>query len=245
MRSKDRVAVAWIDGGQVDSAFCESMIALFRWRSERISSIIRISGALLSRQRNQVVASFLDDNDADWLFFIDSDETITAEAFDKICAAAHDKDRPIVAGLYFGAFDGPDAYPTPVPMIMRMNDTGRYNPVRTIPADAVIPIDAAGTGALLIHRSVLLAMREDSLSSPSVAQHEAGIWCWFRDMPVAGEWFGEDIYFCRRARDLGFPMVAATGARLGHHKHYWLTDRQFHAAPVERAVQRPPIEKRG
>ena len=244
VRSKDRVTVAWIDGGQVDADFCVSMIALFRHRSERIGSIIRIGGALLSRQRNQVVAAFLDYNEGDWLFFIDSDETITPEAFDKICAAAHETERPIVAGLYFGAFDGPDAYPTPVPMIMRQNDTGRYNPVQDIPADAVIAIDAAGTGALLIHRSVLMAMRADSQAS-SVAQHEAGIWCWFRDMPVAGEWFGEDIYFCRRARDLGFPMVAATGARLGHHKRYWLTDRQFHAAPVERAVQRTPVERRG
>lgn len=242
MKSKDRVAVAWIDGGTVDGLFAVSMLNLFTARSSRICTVIRIGGSLLSRQRNEVVQAFLDDNDAEWLFFIDSDETITPEAFDKLCAAAHETQRPVVAGLYFAAWETGDTYPTPTPMILRKNDTGRYNPIWDIPADAVIPIDAAGTGALLIHRSVLVAIREAS-NATMLKDHEAGRWCWFRDMPVAGDWFGEDIYFCRRVRDLGFPMVAATGARLGHHKTYWLSDRQY-AQARERAVDRRPVERR-
>ena len=226
MRSKDRVTVAWIDGGQVDGQFAVSMIGLYAARSARIGSVMRVAGGLLSRQRNEVVASFLDSNEADWLFFIDSDETISPEAFDKLCAAAHETERPVVAGLYFGAWDNGNLYPDIVPMIMRRNETGRYNPVDDIPADAIIDIDAAGTGALMIHRSVLEAVRDASNASP-MADHEAGKWCWFRDMAVAGDWFGEDIFFCARVRDLGFPIVAATGARLAHHKHFWVTDAHY------------------
>lgn len=226
MRVRDRVAIGWIDGGQVDGMFAISMINLFTARSARISTVIRVGGSLLSRQRNEVVQGFLDNNDAEWLFFIDTDETMELEAFDKLLDAAHDKDRPVVAGLYFGAWQSDGLYPTPTPMILRRNGTGRFDPVMDIPDDAVIPIDAAGTGALLIHRSVLEAIRTQSNSS-ALAEHEAGKWCWFKDMAVSGEWFGEDIYFCSRIRDLGFPIYAATGARLAHHKQYWLSDRQF------------------
>lgn len=222
MRNRDTVAVGWIDPGQVDGQFMLSMLNLNSERGGRISEMIRIGGSLLSRQRNELVATFLADSKADWLFFIDSDETITPQAFDKICDAAHDKDRPIVAGLYFGAFPG-DLHPRPVPMILRRNDRGSFDAIDDFPDDGIIPVDAAGTGALLIHRSVLEAMRAASNES-AVGVHEAGRWCWFKDMPIGGEWVGEDIYFCLRAQDLGFPIVAATGARLGHHKTYWVTD---------------------
>lgn len=226
MRVRDRVAIAWIDGGTVDGDFAVSLLNLFTARNSRISTVIRIRGSLLSRQRNEIVYAFLNENDAEWLFFIDSDETVTVEAFDKIVDAAHDTLRPIVAGVYFAAWSNDGAHPMPMPMILAQNKVGRYDPIWDMPDDAVIPIDAAGTGALLIHRSVLTAMAEASNAS-ALGVHEASKWCWFRDMPVSGEWVGEDIFFCKRAQDLGFNLVAATGARLGHHKSYWVTDAQF------------------
>lgn len=234
MKSKDRVAVGWIDPGKVDGEFMLSMLNLNSSRGGRISTMIRIGGSLLSRQRNELVTTFLDQDTAEWLFFIDSDETITPEAFDKVCAAAHEDERPIVAGLYFGAWQG-DLHPKPVPMILRRNERGSFDSIDDFPADGVIPVDAAGTGALLIHRKVLTAIRDASNES-DVSQHEAGRWCWFRDMPINGQWVGEDIYFCMRAKDLGFPIVAATGARLRHHKSYWVTDRhhaEFQRQPRE------------
>jgi len=226
MKVRDRVTVAWIDGGTVDGDFAVSLLDLFTARNSRISTVIRIKGSLLSRQRNELVTAFLDDNDAEWLFFIDSDETISVSAFDKIIDAAHDKDRPIVAGVYFAAWASAGPHPMPMPMILAKNALGRYDPIWDMPDDAVIPIDAAGTGALLVHRSVLETVRDASRASP-LAPHEDGRWCWFRDMPVAGEWVGEDVFFCKRAQDLGFNLVAATGARLGHHKSYWVTNAQF------------------
>jgi hypothetical protein len=226
MRVRDRVAVGWIDGGQVDGLFAVSMLNLFTARSARISTVIRVGGSLLARQRNEVVQTFLDKNDAEWLFFIDTDETISLESFDKLLDAAHDKDRPVVAGLYFAAWATDDMYPHPTPMIMREGKAGGYVPVWDFPEDGVIPIDAAGTGALLIHRSVLERIRAESNAGP-LGVHEGGKWCWFRDMAAGGEWWGEDIFFCRRVRDLGFPIVAATGCRLDHHKSYWLSGRHY------------------
>ena len=82
MKSRDRVAISWPDPGQVDGAFAVSMIELVRARGSRIDGILRVEGGLLSRQRNEIVKHFLDDTLSEWLFMIDSDETITPRAFE-------------------------------------------------------------------------------------------------------------------------------------------------------------------
>ncbi len=225
MKSADRVTVSWIDPGQVDGAFLTSIVELFRARTSRLDGIVRIEGSLLSRQRNQVVSTFLDHTSAQWLFMVDSDERFPPESFDKMISAAHEKDRPVVAGLYFGTWPSPTGlFPNPVPHLYRQGPDGiSVIPVVDYPQDRVIEIDAAGTGALLVHRSVLEAIR--TAADPN----EGAEWCWFRDLPLNGLWLGEDLYFCRRIRSLGFPIHAHTGALFDHHRTYWLDDRQHRA----------------
>ena len=234
MKSADRVTVAWIDPGLVEGGFATSMIELFRARSSRLDGMVRVEGGLLSRQRNEVVKTFLDQVATQWLLMIDSDQTISVEAFDKLIAAAHEKERPVVAGLYFGTLPNPEGLlPTPVPHFYRRADDGiMVSPVVDYPTDELIEIDAAGTGCLLVHRSVLEKIRENA--EPA----EGNAWCWFRDLPLAGHWLGEDLYFCRRIRALGFPIWGHTGAILPHRRRYWLDERQHEAA---RAVRRKTV----
>jgi hypothetical protein len=221
MHRTHKVALAWIDPGVVDGMFCISMMEIFAKRYPRMGQVIRVeAGGLLSRARNEIVAGFLD-GDADWLFMIDSDEAISLEDFDKLCDTAHEKARPFVAGVYFGAAAGPDIYPEPVPLIFRDADGNRYNAITDYPPNSVIPITAAGTGCLLVHRSVFEAIRERA------TPHQGPRYCWFLDLPVAQQWFGEDMYFCRQVDDLGFPMVAHTGVQLLHRKRYWLGEKHF------------------
>jgi hypothetical protein len=223
MKSKDRVTVAWIDPGKVEGAFTASMIDLFHARSHRIDGYIRIEGGLISRQRNEVVKTFLAGT-AEWLLMLDSDEQVTPVAFDKLIETAHADDRPIVAGLYFGTWPRGGMIPTPVPHLYRRADDGvSVIPVLDYPRDRVIEVDAAGTGCMLVHRAVLEAFRG------SADEHEGTDWCWFRDLPLRGMWLGEDLYFCRRAQALGFKIHAHTGAVLNHRRRYWLDDAQFEA----------------
>lgn len=226
MKSADRVTLAWIDPGLVEGAFATSLIELFRARPERLVAFLRVEGGLLSRQRNEVVKHFLDQHSSQWLLMVDSDEIVPVEAFDKLVAAAHEKDRPVVAGLYFGTVPNPEGLlSTPVPHFYRRADDGvMVTPVVDYPRDSLIEIDAAGTGCLLVHRSVLEAIRDGADAS------EGDAWCWFRDLPLAGNWLGEDLYFCRRVRALGFPIFGHTGAILPHRRRYWLDERQHEAA---------------
>ena len=230
MKTADRITVGWIDPGLVDGAFTTSLIELFRARAERVIGVVRIEGGLLSRQRNEVVKTFLDHSPAQWLLMSDSDERLSVEAFDRLVAAAHEKDRPVVAGLYFGTLPNPSGLlPTPVPHFYKRSGDGvMVTPVVDYPHDRLIEIDAAGTGCLLVHRSVLEKIREHA--DPA----EGDAWCWFRDLPLDGNWLGEDLYFCRRVRALGFPIWGHTGAILPHRRRYWLDERQHEAARMVR-----------
>lgn len=220
MRSRDKVAIGWLDPGQVDGMFMLSIASIYAQRLARVDALLRVeAGGLLSRGRNELVAQFLEYTDAQWLLMIDSDEQLSIEGFDKLIDTVHDTERPIVAGLYFAAWGGDRASR---PLIFTAQEgTTRFMPIMDYPTDKVIPIDSAGTGCLMIHRSVFEAIQADA------DPHEGKVWCWFRDMPVNGDWFSEDHYFCQRARGMGFPIHAHTGVVLPHRKRYWLTEKHF------------------
>lgn len=220
MRSRDKVSIGWLDPGQVDGMFALSIASVYANRLDRIDALIRVeAGGLLSRGRNELVARFMSTSTAEWLLMVDSDEQLSVETFDKLVGAVHDKERPIVAGLYFGAWPG-EFYPTAVPLIFnQVEGTTRFLPFTDYPTDQIVEIDSAGTGCLMIHRSVFEAFQAEA------TPHEGETWCWFRDMPVNGDWFSEDHFFCARAKELGFKIHAHTGATLPHRKRFWLTER--------------------
>lgn len=223
MKPTDKVMISWPDPGEVQGAFCTSVAELCLTRAKRIDGLLRVEGGLLSRQRNEIAKRFLEGSTAAWLLMIDSDEQLPVQAFDKMVNAADAQRRPVIAGLYFGTWPG-GLIPQPVPHIYRRAEDGiSLVPVVDYPPNQLIEIDAGGTGALLVHRSVLQAIRDQA------DPHEGVDWCWFRDLPVAGLWLGEDFYFCRRIRSLGYPIWAHTGAILQHRRRYWLDQRQFEA----------------
>ena len=220
MKSAHKVSIGSCDPGTVNGAFAYRLIQLAQARSARLGPFVRVKGSgLLSKQRNRVVKQFLDGTKSDWLLLIDSDEQLSVEAFDKLLETAHDKERPVVAGLVFAGFGIEGApYPKPVPAIFQDAPEG-FLPLYKYDKDSVFEIDAAGTGCLLIHRSVLDKMRE------TADKNQGTDWCWFWDGPVDGNWIGEDLLFCRRIRALGFPIYVNTGAILPHQKSYWLDER--------------------
>jgi GT2 family glycosyltransferase len=219
MKNAHKVSIGSCDPGNVNGGFAFSLIQLAQSRSSRLGPFIRIKGSgLLSKQRNRLVKQFLETK-SDWLLMMDSDEQLPVSSFDKLIEAAHEKDRPVIAGLVFASFDTGFPYPKPVPTIFQDAPEG-FLPLNNYDKDSLFQIDAAGTGCLLIHRSVLEAIRDDA------DQHQGTDWCWFWDGPINGEWIGEDLQFSRRIRSLGFPIYAHTGAILPHSKSYWLDERQ-------------------
>jgi GT2 family glycosyltransferase len=196
------------------------MVQLAQSRGSTLGPFIRIKGSgLLSKLRNRVVKAFLDNTTSDWLLLIDTDEQLTVQVFDLLINTAHDKERPVISGLVFAAFNADqNLYPQPVPAIFQDAPEG-FLPLNKYDRNAIFEIDACGTGCLLIHRSVLEKMRE--MADP----HQGTDWCWFWDGPLNGIWISEDLLFSRRVRQLGFPIYVNTAAILPHQKTYWLDEK--------------------
>lgn len=219
MKSGHKVSIGACDPGTVNAAWAYNMIQLVQVRDDKLGPFVRIKGSgLLSKLRNRVVAGFLDNTKSDWLLMIDTDEQLSVQTFDKLIQAAHDKERPVVSGLVFAAFDAhKNLYPKPVPAIFAESEAG-FLPLYKYDKDSIFEIEACGTGCLLIHRSVLEKMRE------AADPNQGDNWCWFWDGPINGEWISEDLLFSRRIRQLGFPIHVHTGAILPHQKSYWLSE---------------------
>lgn len=216
MKKTETVAIGWVHNGEVDTEFALSLMQIIREKGPRVGAFYCVEGTgLLAKSRNIMVTHFLDNTTDDWLLMIDSDERISVPTFDLLCATADKAERPVVAGLYFAAlWEGLSL--RPVPLIFEQQESGAINPIDNYPKDSVIPVIAAGTGCLLMHRSALQKIRE-------AHTEENQSWCWFQDGPIGNnKWLSEDLSFCAKLQQFDIPMVAHTGAILQHHKRIWI-----------------------
>lgn len=221
MKQKDTVAIAWAHTGEVDTEFALSLMEIVK--SKRVGAFFAVEGlGLLAKSRNIMVKHFLDNTTDDWLLMLDCDERISADTFNLLCSTADANERPVVAGLYFAAlWEGLNL--RPVPLIFYNNETNGIMPIDDYPKNTVIPVAAAGTGCLLMHRAALKKFRDAS-------DENNQDWLWFQDGPIPGnKWLSEDLSFCSRLHEHGIPMHAHTGAILQHHKRLWV-DAPMHDA---------------
>ena len=231
MKARDKVSIGIVNSGTINAELTVNLVQIAMQRRDRFDSLIQVSNiGLLTRSRNIIVQNFLADTTAPWLLMIDSDERLSVANFDKLIAAADMDKRPVLSALVFAAFFGADDSLRPVPTIYRNTETG-LEAMDDFEINKVIRVDAAGTGCLLIHRSVLTKIREVA------NQHQGPKWCWFEDGPINGNWYGEDLLFSKRLEQLGIPMHAHTGAILPHRKEFWLDQR--HHYPFRPATQDP------
>lgn len=210
----DRVMVYYLSPGQVAHEFCQSLLEMSIYdlmTSRHLAGVFGVrSGALLAAARNSVVDQFLAEDAADWLLFIDSDMVFERESLEQLFEHADPETCPIIGGLCFGL----DFVDGPFPVVYKLVDTPdgpmTHRPSVLDQDTGLLPVDATGAAFLMIHKRVLLAMRERGFSKayPYFQETELG----------GGHPVGEDIAFCLRARTLGFPIVVNLDLRVGHKK---------------------------
>jgi hypothetical protein len=223
MKAKDTVAIGWCHTSNIDTEFGLSIMQIIRDKGSRVGAFYCVEGTgLLAKSRNIMVKHFLDNTKDDWLLMLDADERISVPTFDLLCATADSVERPVLAGLYFAAlWEGLNL--RPVPLIFNEVEGRGIQPMDDYPKDSVVPVMAAGTGALLMHRSALKKIRDGH-------DENNQDWCWFQDGPIGGnKWLSEDLSFCAKLQQFGIQMYAHTGAILQHHKMMWL-DAPMHDA---------------
>lgn len=177
--------------------------------------------------RNKIARRFLASDRADWLFWIDTDMGFAPDTVDRLLAAAHPTERPVVGGLCFANrevdTDGMGGYRTmAVPTIYYYNEKdgkSGFNPVAEFPDDSLIRVSGTGSACLLIHRSALEAVHERYGES------------WYQTIPnpdMGPGWtYSEDLAFCMRLGALDIPVHVHTGVKTTHLKPIWLSHEHY------------------
>lgn len=127
------------------------------------------------------------DRGSEWMFFIDDDHTFASTILLQLLS--HEK--PIVASLYLQRENPfwPIAYQS-------RSDEGMYTPLELTGKTGLVPIVAAGTAGMLIRSEVFYEIEPP----------------WFLHTDEQSE----DLYFCRKATEAGFPLFVDLNSTLGH-----------------------------
>ena len=218
---KGTVAIGYVHPAEVSVYFHTSMIETVMADAvgprKLVSRLAKYSSANISNARNAIVRSVLDGSPAEGLWMVDADMHWRPEDLDTLLDYADPAKAPIVGGLCFGVEDG-ILFPTIY--VWGKDDQDRVTSFRAsaVPDNTMLQVGATGAAFLLIHRSVLEAMRDKGFN-PTFP--------WFQETEMAGSPAGEDITFCARAGMLGYPIHVHTGVEIGHHKSHVLTAGQY------------------
>lgn len=213
-------------GGLVTQTYMQSVIALMQHSAisgTRMTLAMLGNDALITRSRNTLLSTFLNDTDATHLMFIDADIGFEPDHIDRLLSA----DKPLVAGLYpLKALDWTRATPTSSETaeesaLHYVGDPGQG----TSRDNGFARADYAGTGFMLIRRDVIEAMIEAYPSlrynhihayprAKAVSQQYALFECLIE--PDTGIYLSEDFAFCRRWREMGGEIWVDLMGKLTH-----------------------------
>lgn len=130
--------------------------------------------------RNKMVKYFLEQTDLEWLLMIDSDIMPPRNILEMI-----GNNKKVCSALVCAAREGKR-----VPLALYIDPAdgvAEFDPAKM--TDGLQRVDAIGTGCILIHRSILENMPKPYFKFEYNAD---GITC-----------LGEDLYFCKRLREMG------------------------------------------
>jgi hypothetical protein len=206
----EHVVIGYVHGGTVRAEFAASLLAITRRGATVVDDVIAVgSGPNISRARNMVVAGFLEDHDAPWLFMVDTDMSLPWDTIDRLCAVASSSVIPVVGGLCFT--ENPGGVPLPTMYELVEDGDGQLVFARheSWPDDRVVRVTATGAACLLVHRDALELVGKTS-GCPAAP--------WFRESVVGESLVGEDLTFCLRCGAAGIPVHVHTGVKAGHMK---------------------------
>lgn len=201
------------------------------FRTQPGLELLPVRSTYVLQGRNQLTYEYLNDSDCPNLLMFDVDQmparyepdgTTLAERLRSVA------DLDVVCGLYVMR-----TFPYP-PLAFREKDpTPRYlayEEVQPILKErGLLEVDAVGTGAMLIKREVLEAVCEKrgfpdnpvwlTPTRSTVDDLKKRVWVW-----------GEDLTFCRDARELGYRVWLDSRWESGHYEERIVSSRDYQLA---------------
>ncbi len=97
LKDTEKITIGITSPGHVVTDFMTSILDVAR-SQKQLGQFISLQGSgVISRLRNQIVATFLEKTTDDWLLQIDTDQRFTVDHFKKLVAAA-DKEQSLCIG---------------------------------------------------------------------------------------------------------------------------------------------------
>ncbi len=175
--------------------------------------------------RNKLVTKFLRETEAEKLWFIDTDMVVPADALELLTC-----DADIVAPVAFAFNHANGGWSAGLKLCLFKYDEEKRAFHSVVPADGAprrVPLEGAGTAAMVIKRHVLEDKRmwlnpeyTDLNEQPATLDPDKDVVPIFRNRykPNGEIMRGEDLDFCLRAHRLGYSIVGDLKVRFGHNK---------------------------
>ena len=211
---KETITIAWCDGGTVEGRFTSGVANTIIEAAKNkinIDNTIRVNGNQIARQRQSLFDYWADLAKSDWLLWVDSDIVIDHNILKMLWDVADKKTKPIVTGTYFVSNENEQTLMQPLPSLyMETGDEFQTRVIHPLPENKVIPVDIAGFGLILMHRSIIDPVRKaaDGYSVFGEKQNPGA------------KFVSEDVAFCRYVKKAGIQMYAHTGAIVPHMKTF-------------------------
>jgi hypothetical protein len=186
--------------GQLEPEYLHSLMATRRHLYQRQigHNIISNECSLISAGRNEMCQAWVNQTNADYLMFIDSDMQFPPYGVGRLVR----RDVDVIGGVYFRK----EAEARP--LVFDYNADGMFETIQDVPADHVFECDGIGTGFMLIKRKVIESFTAEVTKTIG---NPFGI-----GFGPTGREEGEDLSFCRRVQKLGFKVWADPTIPLGH-----------------------------
>lgn len=186
--------------------------------------------SLIDRGRNGLADTFLNDSDAEYLLFIDADVEFRPEDVlvmlcqnkDIICGPYPKKhiNWPVIAAAVKHGIEDPAN-------LSKLVGEYVFTPLEPeTKMEMFVKVAEAGTGMMLIHRSVFEKMKEafpENYYISDASQHrhiKKEMHAYFRTMIVDNRYLSEDYYFCHKWRELGGDVWLFPWAQTTHYGTY-------------------------
>ena len=213
-KGKDTLSILWCDNGLTDGAFTHGLISTVIDAPKvgiPTPYVGRIVGNQIGRQRQVAFDAWATQFKTDWVLFIDSDIVLTTEVLRLLWTTADKINRPVVSGVYFVSkqTDGTLSLPMPALFLEGENEFSIQH-VHPLPKNKIIDVDCAGLGLVLLHKSVIIKLKEKYPNESMFAEQEG----------LGDQYVSEDIVFFRKLKGAGIKVVAHTGAIVSHMKRF-------------------------
>lgn len=198
--------------------------------------------------RNEIVRSFLDQSEGEWLWFIDTDMGFGPDTVDRLVESADEHQRPVMGGLCFaqrrverGPFHAERfaLIPTVYDYLEIADEAGGppevgFMPRQRYELDTVTKASGTGAACMLIHRRALNKVRQQYGDEWfSIATHPTGL----KGKP---RHFSEDLSFCVRLAAVGVPVHVNTAVKTVHEKGGIFLEEELYLA--QQAAFTPPAD---